>query len=125
MGKTFTYPMRLQLRKHFSVESFYITQMEPQCDVILPLWWIAKHPPSKPYRLPEHIRFPCKNCVKEKSDKFTPEYDTEILDHPEALVVGSVAMTESNDDSLDSVPNKFKKWIHIKSKEARPSPPWA
>jgi hypothetical protein len=118
IGKTYTYPMRLQHRKHFSVESFYITPMEPECDVILPFWWIAKHPPSKPYGLPENIRFPCKNCTKEKADKFSLEYDTEILDHPEALVVGSLATTESNDDPLDSVPNKFKKWTHIMSKEA-------
>jgi hypothetical protein len=118
IGKTYTYPMRLQHRKHFSVESFYITPMKPECDVILPFWWIAKHPPSKPYRLPKNIRFPCKNCTKEKADKFSLEYDTEIVDHPEALVVGSLAMTESNDDPLDSIPNKFKKWTHIMSKEA-------
>jgi hypothetical protein len=38
IGKTYTYPMRLQHRKHVSVESFYITPMEPDCDVILPFW---------------------------------------------------------------------------------------
>jgi hypothetical protein len=78
----------------------------------------CKTPPPKPYGLPENIQFPCKNCTKEKADKFSLEYDTEILDHPEALIVGSLATTESNDDPLDSVPNKFKKWTHIMSKEA-------
>jgi hypothetical protein len=118
IGKTYTYAMRLQHRKHFSVESFYISPMEPECDVILPFWWIAKHPPSKPYGLPENIRFPCKNCYKEKADEFSLEYDSEILDHLEALVVGSLATTESKDNPLDSVPDKFKKWTHIMSKEA-------
>jgi hypothetical protein len=66
IGKTYTYPMRLQHRKHFSVELFYITPMEPECDVILPFWWIAKHPPSKPYELPENIGFPVKIVRKRK-----------------------------------------------------------
>jgi hypothetical protein len=109
MEKTYTHPMRLQHQKHFLVESFYITPMEPECDVILPFWWLAKHPPSKPYRLRENIRFPCPNCTKEKVDKFSLGYDTAILDHLEVLVVRSLTTTESNDDTQDSVPKKFKK----------------
>jgi hypothetical protein len=62
-------------------------------------------------------------CMKEKADKFTLESDTEILDHPEAVVVGSLATTESNDDQLDCVPNKFKKWTHLMSNEAAKSLP--
>jgi hypothetical protein len=60
--------------------------MDPECDVILPFWWIAKHPPSKPYGAPEDIGFPCKNCTKDKEDEFTLDYDSEILDHAEALI---------------------------------------
>jgi hypothetical protein len=118
IGNPYTYPMRLQHRQHFSVESFYITPMEPGCDIILPFWWISKHPPSTPYGLPENIRFLCNNCTMEKADQFSLEYYTEILDHPEAIVVGSLATTESNNDPLDSVSNKFIKWTHIMSKEA-------
>jgi hypothetical protein len=62
--------------------------------------------------------FPVKIVRKETADKFSLEYDTEILAHPEALVVGSLATTESNDDPLDSIPDKFKTWTHIMSKEA-------
>jgi hypothetical protein len=40
------------------------------------------------------------------------------MHHPEALVVGSISNTELDCNPLDSVPDKFKKWTHIMSKEA-------
>jgi hypothetical protein len=64
------------------------------------------------------MRFTCKHCMKEKVYKFRFEYDTDILDHPEALLFRSLTITESNDDPLDSVPTKLKKWIHIIPNEA-------
>jgi hypothetical protein len=85
--------------------------------VILPFWWIAKHPPSKLYGPPENIRFTCKHCTTEKADEFNVEYDDEIVHHPEALVVGSIATTESESNLLDSDPEKFRKWMHIMSEE--------
>jgi hypothetical protein len=118
IGLTYSYPLRLQHRKHFSVESFEITPTDLECDVILPFWWIAKHPPSKPYGPPENIRFPCKNCTKEKADEFSVEYDNKVMHHSEALVVGSISTTELDCNPLNSVPDKFKKWTHIMSKEA-------
>jgi hypothetical protein len=54
-GHSFTYPMRLQHRQHFSMDLFEIGPMSCDCDVILPFWWIAKHPPSRPYGLPNEI----------------------------------------------------------------------
>jgi hypothetical protein len=62
--------------------------------------------------------FPVKIGRKRKQINSSSEYDTEILDHPEALVVGSLVTTESNDDPLDTIPNKFKQWTHIMSKVA-------
>jgi hypothetical protein len=40
------------------------------------------------------------------------------MHHPEALVVGSISTTELDCNHLNSVPDKFKKWTHIMSKEA-------
>jgi hypothetical protein len=118
-GLIYSYPRRLQDRKHFSVESFEITPTALECDVILPFWWIAKHPPSKPYGPPEHIRFPCKNCTKENEDEFSVEYDNKVMHHPEAPVVGSISTTELDCNPLDSVPDKYKKWTHKMSKRQR------
>jgi hypothetical protein len=66
IGKAYSYPLRLQHRKQYSVESFEISPMDSEYDVILPFWWIAKHPPSKTYGPPEHIRSRCKNYTKKK-----------------------------------------------------------
>jgi hypothetical protein len=65
-GKTYTYPMRLQHRKHFLVESFYITPLEPDGDVILPFWWIAKHPSQSPMDCLRISGFPVKIVRKRK-----------------------------------------------------------
>jgi hypothetical protein len=118
IGLTYSYPFRLQYRKYFSVESFEIIPMDSESNVILPFWWIAKPPPSKPYGPPENIHFPCKNYTKETADEFNVEYDNEVMHHPEVLEVGSISTTEIDSNALNSVPDKVKKWAHIMSKEA-------
>jgi hypothetical protein len=35
--------------------------------------------------------------MKEKADELSLKYDTKILDHPEALIVGSLEMSDSAD----------------------------
>jgi hypothetical protein len=52
-----------------------------------------------------------------ESDEFSVEYDNKVMHHPEALIVSSISTTELDSNPLDSVPNKFKKWMHIMSKE--------
>jgi hypothetical protein len=75
IGLTYSDFLRLQNRKHFSVESFDITLTDVECDVILLFWWLAKHPPSELYGPPENIGFPCKNCSKDTADDLSVEYD--------------------------------------------------
>jgi len=41
----YTEPLLLQHRKHFLREVFEVTLLEPEVDIFLPFWWIAKHPP--------------------------------------------------------------------------------
>jgi hypothetical protein len=118
IGLKYSYPLQLQHRKHFSVESFEITPTDSAYEVILPLWGLAKHPHPKLYRPPENIRFPFKNCTKERANEFSVEYDNKVMHQPEALVVGYISTTEFDYNPLDSVSDKFKKWTHIMSKEA-------
>jgi hypothetical protein len=75
--------------------------MEPEYNMILSFWWIRKQAPSKPYGLPEIIWLPCKDYTKKNADKFSLKYSTEILNHPEALVVRLLTMPASNNDLLD------------------------
>jgi hypothetical protein len=46
----------------------------------------------------------------EKADKFSQESYIDIRDQAEALIVTSLAKTESIENPLDCVPNKFTKW---------------
>jgi hypothetical protein len=39
------------------------------------------------------------------------------MHHPQSLVVASISTTDLDCNPLDSVPDKFKKWTHIMSKE--------
>ena len=45
-GIEYTQPLLLQHRKHFSREVFEVAPLEPEVDIFLPFWWIAKHPPQ-------------------------------------------------------------------------------
>jgi hypothetical protein len=92
IGLTYSYPVQDQQSKDFSVESFEITLTDSQCEVILPLWCIAKHSFSKQYGSPENIRFLSKNRTKEKADGFSTEHDNEVMHLLEALIVGSILL---------------------------------
>jgi hypothetical protein len=43
--------------------------------------------------------------------------DSNILDYPEAMVIGSISITEDNINIISLVPAKFCKWAHIMTKE--------
>jgi hypothetical protein len=90
-GHSFTYPMRLQYRNHFSMDLFKIGLTSSDCDVILLFWWIAKHPLSRPYSLPNEIRLnQYKSCSALNANEFSREIDSDALDNPEAFRVGSI-----------------------------------
>jgi hypothetical protein len=115
----YTYPVRLQNRKHYSVERFEICPTDGDCDAILPFWWIAKHAPSNLLGRPEDVRFVhFKNYTQLNASEFSLDIDLEILKHPEARVIGSIATEENNTDPIKLVPQKFRKWVHIITKEA-------
>jgi hypothetical protein len=72
----------------------------------------------QPYGLPDNVWFPGISYTKEKAHKFSLEYDSEIVEHLEALAIRSFTATESNNDPLDYISNKFKKSTVIISSEA-------
>jgi hypothetical protein len=101
------------------VESFDIGLTDNECDTILPFWWIVKHPPSNLLSNPENIRFvQCQNCTEASLNEFRLQMDSNILDHPEAMVIGSISTKEDNIDPISLVLAKFRNWIHIMTKEA-------
>jgi hypothetical protein len=119
IGLAYTYPVRLQHRKHFSVESFEIGPTDDECDAILPFWWIAKHAPANLLGEPHEVRFEqCLNCTEASANEFNIRYDSDIADHPEAMVIGSISTSDEKVDPISLVPAKFRKWAYIMTKEA-------
>jgi hypothetical protein len=65
-GKAFTYPLRLSYDEHLSEDTYEIGPMEEDIDVILPFWWMAKHP--CPGFVEGNLSFShpkCANCTEE------------------------------------------------------------
>jgi len=60
-GILYTKTLLLQHRRHFSKENFEVTPIEPEVDIFLPYWWIAKHPPQRIWES-EEIRFNSPRC---------------------------------------------------------------
>jgi hypothetical protein len=58
-----------------------------------------------------------KSVRETKQLKFSLEMDSGVLGHPEALVIGSIS-SNNNDNALNLVPFKFKKWTDIMITEA-------
>jgi len=44
-GMEYTEPLLLQHQKHFLREVFEVVPLEPEVNIFLPFWWMAKHPP--------------------------------------------------------------------------------
>jgi hypothetical protein len=61
-GQEFSRPALLQHRNHYTRKVFEVAPLEPDVDVFLPLWWIAKHPPQGAWDSPE-LRFSSPNCL--------------------------------------------------------------
>jgi hypothetical protein len=104
MDHAFSDPLRIQQRNHYSVDSFEIGLSSRDCDAILPFWWIAKNPPTRPYGSTDDIGFnQCNNCTRDQGSEFALEMDSGVLGHPEALVIGSLS-SNNDDNTLGLVP---------------------
>jgi hypothetical protein len=119
IGLAYTYPVRLQQRNHFSVESFEIGPTDSECDPILLFWRIPKHALWNLLRNPEDIRFVQHNNSTEAIlNEFSLSIDLNLRNHPEAMVIGSILTKEEKINPIFLVRAKFWKWANIITKEA-------
>jgi len=117
-GQFQTKPMRLQHRKHYSLEKFEVTPMDPEIDVFLPFEWIMKHPPQGTWTT-EEIRFNSSGCLEEctwhETAEFSLTWDETVAVDPTARLLGHVAA--ASDDPLDKVPGEFRQFLGMMGKE--------
>ena len=43
-GNAYSFPLRISFNDHVAEDTFVISLMEETYDIILPAWWMAKHP---------------------------------------------------------------------------------
>jgi len=119
-GMEYTEPLLLQHRKHYSQEVFEVPLLEPEVDLFLPFWWIAKHPPQGAWDS-EELRFSGRNCLDKcmrfETSEFSLSLDEVVALDPGARVIGYVsAITE--EVPQDQVPKEFRGYLDIMSQEA-------
>ena len=116
----YTELLLLQHRKHYSQEVFEVAPLEPEVDLFLPFWWIAKHPHQGAWDS-EELRSSSRNCLEECMRFVTAEFslsldETVTLD-PKAKVIGYVSAI-NEEDRQDQRSKEFRGDLDIMSREA-------
>ena len=118
-GMEYTEPLLLQHQKHYSPEVFKVASLEPEVDLFLLFWWIAKHPPQGAWDS-EELRFSSHNCLEKctrfENAEFALSLDEMVALDPETKVIRYVsAITE---DPRNQIPKEFRGYLDIMSQEA-------
>ena len=120
-GIYFTVPITINQGNHYTAEVFECTPLDANVDIILPWWWMAKHKPNELFGKIEDIRFESefckKHCTHKKAKEFDIDWDEEVLDHPEAMIVGFIAgkeepQEEEKKSGLSLIPERFWEYAH-------------
>ena len=128
-AEAYSYEMELSYKGHYSMETFEIGPCDDEVDIILPAWWMAKHPPIG--YLWGKLSFSnkkCQNCTQEKVHKVEVTYDESILDEgywDEVKEVARVSSTITVKDDLgerpitvdDILPSCYKWYMRVFNEE--------
>jgi len=118
-GMEYTELLLLQHRKHYSREVFKVALLEPEVDLFLPFWWIAKHPPQGAWDS-EELRFSSHTCLEKctrfETAEFPPSLDEMVTHDPGSKVIGYVSAI-NEEDPQDQVPKEFRGYLDIMSQE--------
>ena len=116
----YTEPILLQHRKHFTREIFDVAPIEPEVDLFLAFWWIAKHPPQGAWDTNE-LRFSSPNCLSHciswETADFLLTLDETIISHPEVRTIGYVSTVSEVGDQMAKVSDEFRDYLAIMGKE--------
>ena len=123
-GEYFTSPLLLQHRQHYSRVSFEVAPLAGDYDVILPRWWLAKHKcdlQANNSRIKFTLRDCQWKCTRERNNTgFSLEWDSSIVNNPNAGILGMVAAAPTDDDlkmAIDKVPDAYSEFIPIMTAE--------
>lgn len=132
-GKAYTLPLYLEHQGHVTKETFEIAPCDEEYDVILPYWWMCKHPPiGLTEGKCEFSHDRCRNCNRDHVNDIEFELDESIAS-PEyymvAAVLGTIkdpALTPVSDKAdvtgsakpiTEILPVAYHKFLHVFDKE--------
>jgi len=121
-GLEYTVPLKLQHRRHLTMEVFEVVPLEPETDVFLPYWWIVQHPPQGAWDS-EEMRFSSAECLDKctrfEKNEFSLTWDDTVATDPAAATIGYVSTVSGPDeDPMSAVPTQFHRYLGIMGKEA-------
>ena len=102
-GKYYSYPLTLQCKSHYSIESFEVAPLSGDYNAILPRWWIKKHKPRYQENQGTYRIFfsekQCKiHCTKNAYADFSLEWNDLVLTDPSAGIFGIVCASLMEED---------------------------
>ena len=81
-GRAYTFACTLRKGGHYTKETFEISPLQDDHDILLPWWWILMHPTKYVTTgLKSDLRFDdpkCVNCTAKAVEEFTIEYDDSV-----------------------------------------------
>jgi hypothetical protein len=105
VGEFFTVPFILQHKEYFAAESFEVTPLDSDCDVILPYWWMVKHQPCNMWAERSNISFTTpyytEKYTKAGASTFSLKIDKRVLSHPEAAIIDHISVATTKEELLD------------------------
>ena len=94
---------------HYTRLNFELSTMDDQCDIILPHWWLQQHEPAYFFDKTQEIKFASDYCQKNCTS-------TLVLGLPPTEAIASIQ--NKVDAAIAAVPEKFREFLPIMSKEA-------
>jgi len=120
VGEAYSVPVLLRHKQHYTKKVFEIAPLEPGVDLFLPFWWVVKHAPQGAWDSTA-LRFTsdsCRQyCTQEAASAFALQLDPDVLQNPEAQVIGYVS-TATEADKIARLPVQFRPFLDIMGKEA-------
>ena len=127
-GRAYTLACTLRLGDHYSKETFEISPLQDDHDILLPWWWIIRHPTkyvSTGAQTDCKFDSPkCTNCTAQTVAEFTVEYDESVAffgdEQKWVGVLGSLRYDDDlhveldvPEDQLRDVPWQYRDYVSV------------
>ena len=113
-GECFTMPLELKHGEHRTIESFEVSQLCPEFNLLLPNWWILKHRPLAMLTGDwGNNRYLAAECASGGcTSKIT------LMTKKACGIVAAAPTKETLQDAISRVPEAFRDYISIMTQEA-------